>query len=168
MIDQTLFRSAMARLGAAVTVITSDGPAGRHGFTASAVCSVTDTPPTVLVCINRASKGNETLRINGVLCVNILAGRHEPLSGRFAARDVDMAERFGDEADWMLLDTGAPVLKDATAALDCRIAAISEVGSHNVLFCEVQSLHLAQRAEGLIYFNRAYHHLAAESALSPP
>ena len=35
----------MARLGAAVNVVTTDGPAGRYGFTASAVCSVTDDPP---------------------------------------------------------------------------------------------------------------------------
>ncbi|WP_252405960.1 flavin reductase, partial [Escherichia coli] len=44
------FRAGMARLGAAVNIITTDGPGGRAGFTASAVCSVTDTPPTLLVC----------------------------------------------------------------------------------------------------------------------
>ena len=47
------FRDAMARLGAAVNIITTGGPAGRGGFTASAVCSVTDDPPTLLVCMNR-------------------------------------------------------------------------------------------------------------------
>ena len=41
------YRDAMARLGAAVHVITTDGPGGRAGFTASAVCSVTDDPPTL-------------------------------------------------------------------------------------------------------------------------
>ena len=46
---------AMSCMGAAVNIITTDGPAGRAGFTASAVCSVTDTPPTLLVCLNRGA-----------------------------------------------------------------------------------------------------------------
>ena len=48
----------MARLGAAVNIITTDGPGGKRGFTASAVCSVTDSPPTLLVCLNRSSDSN--------------------------------------------------------------------------------------------------------------
>ena len=46
-VEKQAYREAMARLGAAVNVITTDGPGGRAGFTASAVCSVTDTPPTL-------------------------------------------------------------------------------------------------------------------------
>ncbi len=50
MIEATDFRDAMALLPTAVNVITTNGPSGTHGFTASAVCSVTDTPPKSLVC----------------------------------------------------------------------------------------------------------------------
>lgn len=53
--DKQSFRDAMAQVGAAVNIITTDGPAGRAGFTASAVCSVTDEPPTLLVCLNRSA-----------------------------------------------------------------------------------------------------------------
>ena len=56
MVHRQAYREAMARFGAAVSVVTTDGPAGRYGFTASAVCSVTDDPPTLLVCMNRGSK----------------------------------------------------------------------------------------------------------------
>ena len=52
------YREAMSRLGAAVSVITTDGPAGPSGFTASAVCSVTDAPPTLLVCLNRSASAS--------------------------------------------------------------------------------------------------------------
>jgi flavin reductase len=45
------YRDAMACLGAAVSIVTTDGAAGRAGFSASAVCSVTDDPPTLLVCL---------------------------------------------------------------------------------------------------------------------
>jgi hypothetical protein len=52
----------MARLGAAVNVVTTDGSAGRCGFTASAVCAITDEPPTLLVCMNRSSAQNPVAR----------------------------------------------------------------------------------------------------------
>ncbi len=61
------FREGLSRLAGAVTVITTDGPAGAAGFTASAVCSVTDSPPTVLVCMNRSSYAHRFFADNGVL-----------------------------------------------------------------------------------------------------
>lgn len=78
MVDSSEFRNAMAMLGSAVTIVTTDGPAGRFGFTASAVCSVTDSPPTLLVCVNRASANHEHFKTNGVLCVNVLTGAINP------------------------------------------------------------------------------------------
>ena len=62
MIDKSTYREAMSGLGAAVNVVTSKGRAGLAGCTVSAVCSVTDEPPTLLVCINRASKNNAVIR----------------------------------------------------------------------------------------------------------
>ena len=38
-ISATEFRNGMSCLGAAVSLITSGGPEGRHGMTASAICS---------------------------------------------------------------------------------------------------------------------------------
>jgi flavin reductase len=162
-IDARCFRDAMARLGAAVNLITTDGPAGLHGMTASAVCSVTDTPPTLLVCINRSAAVHERLKRNGVLCVNVLAGRHQALSARFANPGLSIAERFAAPLRWSVASTGAPVLSDAAAAFDCRVAEISEVGTHSVFFCEVASVFVSEAAEGLIYFDRAYHRVGARA-----
>jgi len=55
-VDSVLFREAMSRLGAAVHVITTAGPGGKAGATATAVCSVSDAPPTLLMCLNRRSQ----------------------------------------------------------------------------------------------------------------
>jgi flavin reductase len=55
MIAATDFKNAMSLLTGAVNVVTTTGVSGRHGFTASAVCSVTDAPPTLLVCINNSA-----------------------------------------------------------------------------------------------------------------
>ena len=160
-ITQQQYRDAMARLGAAVSVITTDGPGGRRGFTASAVCSVTDEPPTLLVCMNRTSDSNAAFRENGVLCVNTLTARQRELSPLFAGfQDIDMDGRFA-AATWSTLATGAPVLEEALVSFDCRIAQTTEVGTHHVFFCDVQGIRFGTVDEGLIYYGRTYHPVGA-------
>ena len=117
------YRNAMALLGGAVSIITSDGPGGRTGFTATAVCSVTDQPPTLLVCLNRASSAYAAVRANGVLCVNVLHNEHEDLSRLFGGK-TPMAERFAT-ASWSVLKTGAPALDNGLACLDCATVQVS-------------------------------------------
>lgn len=158
MIDVTGFRNAMALLGGAVSVITTDGPAGRFGFTASAVCSVTDSPPTLLVCMNRASHSNAHFKANGALGVNVLAGRHQELSGAFANKTLNMDERFA-RASWSVLKSGAPAMDEALVNFDCRITQVHEVGTHSIFYCEILDLRQGSAQEGLVYFNRAYHRL---------
>mgnify|MGYP000672260426 CR=1 FL=1 len=80
-----LFREGMSRLGASVNVITTMTGGGPVGFTATAVTSVTDTPPTLLVCLNRSSSVYSAFDQAEHLCVNVLgAGQDEvcqPLQG---------------------------------------------------------------------------------------
>lgn len=152
------FRDAMARLGAAVNVVTTDGAAGRAGLTASAVCSVTDDPPTLLVCLNRKSSGNALFKANGVLCVNTLASGCGALSDAFAGKGgLDTDGRFA-MATWSRLVTGAPVLDDnAVVAFDCRIAEVVEKGTHSVLFAEIEAIRQGSPGGALIWYGRGYH-----------
>lgn len=162
MVDINGFRNAMALLGGAVSVITTDGPAGRFGFTASAVCSVTDSPPTLLVCMNRASHSNVHFKSNGAVCVNVLAASHQALSGTFADKNLSMDERFATTA-WSILESGAPAMDEGLVNFDCRIAQVHEVGSHSIFYCEILAIRQGGEQEGLVYFNRAYHRLGETS-----
>ena len=154
--DREFYRNAMARLGAAVSIISTDGPAGRTGFTASAVCSVSDTPPTLLVCVNRASAAHPLLARNRVLCVNALAARDEDLSRRFSTK-LPPAERFA-AGKWSVLKTGAPALETAIVSFDCHVVATHSVGSHDVFYCEVAAItRNEQEHAALLYYNRQYH-----------
>jgi|EndMetStandDraft_8_1072994.scaffolds.fasta_scaffold55896_3 flavin reductase len=150
------FREAMSRYGAAVHVITTDGSAGKGGFTATAVCSVSDDPPTLLVCVNRKSQNGQILIANGVFCVNTLGAEHEALSNIFAGRTGAAApDRFNTGA-WGTLATGAPVLTTAITACDCRVSEINAVGSHNVIFGVVEAVSFGQTAQALVYHDRGY------------
>jgi flavin reductase len=156
MIEKSSFRDAMATLGSAVNIITSDGAAGLAGCTASAVCGVTDEPPTLLVCINRSSRNNAAFRANGKLCVNILNAEQQALAAHFSSSARPIDERFA-AAQWQQLVTGAPVLRGALASLDCEIESITEVGTHTVFFCAVQAVHTQGAGDALIYYGRRYH-----------
>lgn len=81
MIESTDFRNAMSLLTTAVNVITTEGEDGMHGFTASAVCSVTDTPPTLLVCMNQSSRSHTHFVDNKILSVNVLGSRLTSIFG---------------------------------------------------------------------------------------
>lgn len=162
--SQQRFRDGMARLGAAVNIVTTDGPAGRAGFTASAVCSVTDTPPTLLVCLNRSASVYASFRSNQVLCVNTLASGHEGFARRFGGK-TSMAERFAG-GTWSRLATGAPVLEGAVAAFDCRLEEIAAIGTHDVLFCRVVAVETTIDRDGLVYFARRYHGLSVSQPVA--
>jgi flavin reductase len=157
-VSRQVFRDGMARLGAAVNVVTTAGPAGRRGLTASAVCSVTDDPPTLLVCLNRSSQMNALVKANGVLCVNVLGAEQQELSRIFAGlAGLDSVEERFAAAAWTELATGAPVLEAAVVAFDCRVAEVVEKGTHSVVFADVVAVRSGLPAPALIWYGRDYH-----------
>ena len=156
MVSRQVYRDGMARFAAAVHIVTTGGRAGRFGFTASAVCSVTDDPPTLLVCLNRASELHLAFQENGVFCVSTLAADQQELAVMFAKRTgTPMQERFALPI-WEKLKTGAPALRHALACFDCRISDVKEVGTHWVLFGEVMEVHLPRSGSALLYLHRSY------------
>jgi flavin reductase (DIM6/NTAB) family NADH-FMN oxidoreductase RutF len=155
-VEPALFREAMSRLGAAVHVITTAGPGGKAGATATAVCSVSDTPPTLLMCLNRRSQTNPAVVENGVFCVNTLGDGGAGLADMFAGRTgIVGTDRFAN-GEWLTLSTGSPVLASAVIAFDCRIVEVRSVGSHNVFFGAVETVRLGPAGQALVYHDRAY------------
>lgn len=162
---QQQFRNAMASLAAAVNIVTTDGPNGRLGITVSAVCSVTDTPPTVLVCVNQRSAAHDVFVKNGVIAINVLASDQAELASHFSgATNVSMEERF----EWDIWDdaaTAAPALRDARVVLNGRIHDRVERGTHSVMFVEIDSIHVRDDVDGLVYYGRAFHRVGEFNAV---
>jgi len=156
-VEQQKYRAAMARLGAAVNVITTTAGDMRDGFTASAVCSVTDEPPTLLVCINRASRSRPCFVPGGPVCVNVLASDQRDVSDAFAGK-LDPEQKFA-LGRWGTSDSGAPLLLGSAASFDCVLTTAIDVGTHSVLFCEVHATFVGAPGKSLMYLDRAYHDL---------
>jgi flavin reductase len=155
-VDSGQFREAMSRLGAAVHIVTSNGPAGLGGFTATAVCSVSDQPPMLLACLNRRSQSTLMFQRNGVLCVNTLGADEETIATMFAGRSVASVEERFKAGDWTTLKTGSPVLTSAVVAFDCRIVEVKAVATHNVLIAGVEAIRVGPGGPALVYHERAY------------
>lgn len=164
---QNEFRNAMARLSAAVNIVTTDGPHGRAAMTVSAVSSVSDNPATILVCINTKSAAQPVFAGNGRLCVNILAASHEELARVVAGMTgLAPAERMA-QVDWQAGPHGQPTLPGALAVLEGDIVLQQRAGSHCVMFVELRHISLAQAPQdGLAYFERQFHRIAAPVALA--
>ncbi len=163
MVSQQLYRDGMARFAAAVHIATTDGPAGPTGFTASAACSVTDDPPTLLVCLNRASRLHTIFQRNGIFCLNTLSASQQWLSELFAHRSgTPMRERFSAPA-WEKSALGSPQAKDALAAFDCRIVDLKEMGTHWVIFGGVEGVRISHQPAALLYLHRSYRHLSVHA-----
>lgn len=158
-IDALAFREAMSHFAAAVNLVTTDGPAGRRGVTVTSVCAVSDTPATILVCLNRSSPANQLFERNGVFAVNVLADRSEDVARVFAGEGkLDADARFA-AARWLRLETGAPVLADALVGFDCRLLEARTVATHQVMIGEVVGLAEPQAGGSLLYRARNYHAL---------
>ena len=157
LIDQASFRDGMARLAGAVNIVTTDGPGGRAGLTASAVCSVTDTPPTLLVCVNRGSSAAPAFLANDAICVNTVGPAHQELAMLFGGK-TPMDDRFAGAA-WTRGASGAPVLDGAVVSFDCRVSLRQVVGTHEVIFAEVLGVTTAEDSPASAYWGRKFHEL---------
>lgn len=152
------FRDTLRCFAAGVTLVTARSGERVHGMTVSAFTSVSASPPLIAVVIDRATT-LPTLLAEPAACfaVNILAEDQSGLSDRFAfLKDED---RFGVGC-WESAPSGAPVLVDALAWLDCRLVATHPAGSHNLYLGEVETSWVRPEGVPLVYWNRGYRRLA--------
>ncbi|AKO45328.1 4-hydroxyphenylacetate 3-monooxygenase, reductase component [[Haemophilus] ducreyi] len=149
------FRDAMAHLSAAVSIVTTNGIAGKIGLTVSSVCSVTDTPPTLLFCINKNSGVHDIIQENGKVCINVLNHQQEEMAKHFASMlPSTMEERFG----WDMWDQGIdglPILRDAISALQGDIIDTHSVGTHTIFMVQLKHIEV-KPSNSLVYFGRQF------------
>ena len=152
------FRDALRHFPSGVTIVTIKAGEEIHGLTVSAFASISPSPPLIMVAIDHRHSAYQLLEQPGtVFAVNILHHDQMELSNRFAwLKDAD---RFA-KGEWSTAATGAPVLADALAWLDCTIEARYLAGTHTIYVGQVQAS-ACPRPEGppLVYRNRGYRRL---------
>jgi 3-hydroxy-9,10-secoandrosta-1,3,5(10)-triene-9,17-dione monooxygenase reductase component len=151
MIDPEEFRRVMGHFPAGVAVVTTVRPqGGPAGLTASAVCSVSLRPTLVLACVDLGSESHRHIEQSGVFAINVLG----------EAEGAELARRFSRAGAAELKfqgvrhhpeQTGAPVLDDALAWLDCRVQQSHPAGDHSIFVGQVEAAG-AREGAPLLYF----------------
>ena len=152
------FLGGMSRAATSVTLVTTDGPAGRFGLTVSAMSSVSidGDKPILMVCVGLTSNSVQAILANGVFCVNLLRTDQTRISDCFAGRfTTEDGDKFSC-AEWLNMPTQSPRLVDPLAAFDCRIRSTTTIGGHVVIFGEVGEVVSAGGGLPLVYANRSY------------
>jgi flavin reductase (DIM6/NTAB) family NADH-FMN oxidoreductase RutF len=151
----TDFRGLMAEFPTGVAVLTAFGPDGRpHGMTCSSVCSVTLSPPTLLVCVRSGSPTLAAIVAGSRFAVNLLHDRASETARLFASGDPDRFSRVrwdaGPEA------AGPHLADDALAVAHCAVARTEPVGDHVVVFGEVRRIVREPGRDPLLYGQRRF------------
>lgn len=165
--DPADFKRGMRQLAASVSIITAQHAGQRAGLTATAVTSVCADPPTLLVCVNRASQTFAPMREAGRFCVNLLAAEHADVAARFADAALHGESKFA-HGIWHTGNNGAPRLHAATATFECETLSLSEVGTHGIFVAAVTRMHVAPGRAPLLHFDGALTTLPAASSASAP
>lgn len=154
------FIRAMRAVANTVTVVTTDGPAGRHGATVSAFASVSADPPTTLICLRGDSRIARQVSENGTFCVNVLPQSSQDIASRFAgADDGRVADRF-DGIGVCRIDGRSPAIDGATA-FACAVEQVIASGSHRIFIGRVETVREGPDAP-LTYLDGAYHRLVPQ------
>ena len=152
-IDPDTFRSVLGRFASGITVVTArDGEDKDHGMTVNAFCSVSLVPPLVLICIDHVASMHDMLLVTSHFAVNILSAHQEPLSRRFSGPDEH--KRF-DGVGYSRGLTGAALLDDALAHIECRRVSHHDAGDHTVIVAEVETA-TAHTGRPLLYYRGGY------------
>jgi len=162
-VDQ--FKLGMRVLAHAVSIITAAHAGHRYGLTATAVCSATAEPPTVLVCVNQRSATHGAVLKSRAFCVNVLRADDSDLSNLFSGSQ--SGERRFEAREWTKLATGSPVLLDALTSFDCRVVKKLAHGSHTIFLGQVEQVLFGKKGKPLLYAEGQYAKLAPLSHGEP-
>ena len=138
-VSQANFRKAMSSFATGVTIVTVDSGDGVHGMTANAFTSVSLDPPLVLFCAEKIARFHEAVLAEGTWAVSILAEDNEKTARWLATRGRPLDGQLDGVAHHPGPITGAPVLDDALAVLECRTNAVHDAGDHSIVVGQVEA-----------------------------
>ena len=157
--DHDFYRSLIGRFATGVTVVTPSVGGRLHGMTANAVCSLSLAPLQLLVCVDRASNCHIQMQGAEAFGISILAADQEEISNVFAqSREPTEGSLLGVE--YRLGRLGTPLIENALAHLECRIAERVPGGDHIIVIGDVVAGEVVRDAEPLLFYGGRYERLA--------
>jgi len=151
-IDPATFRSVLGRFASGVTVVTiRDAQGADHGMTISAFCSLSLSPPLVLICVEHGASMYDALAHTSRFAVSVLDASQEELARRFAEEHPDRFDGIGFTRGL----TGAALIDDCLAVIECEVQSRHPGGDHTIV---IGSVIAAETHDGrpLLYYRGGY------------
>lgn len=158
------FRDVMREVAAPVTILAAGRQGFRSGLTATSVCSVSDAPPTMLICVRRNAKAHDVIVDSGHFSINFLSAEQEDVAMQFSGAGGLCGEDRFAIGDWLTGATGAPVLADCVCTLECRLVRTELVATHTIMFGEPVAGRKRESGRALLYRRGGYQPLSYLSA----
>jgi 3-hydroxy-9,10-secoandrosta-1,3,5(10)-triene-9,17-dione monooxygenase reductase component len=152
-VDEAHFRQVLGHFPTGVTVITATGEDGPAGLAVGSFFSVSLDPPLVAFCAGKSSSSYPRIEAAGHFTVNILADDQEDVCRVFASK---APEKFASIGYRPAPATGAPVLNDVVAWIECQIEDVHEAGDHWIVVGRVLDLGIAHEGGPLVFYRGGY------------
>ncbi len=159
------FRRVMGRLATGVTIVTTRAGDDVHGTTMSAVCSVSLHPQLVLVCVDHESDIHALIQQSGVFAVNILHEGQASLAAELSHKGTAelLAAHRLETLSYRNGESGAPLLDDSLAHIECRVENTVEAGDHTIYVGAVVAAGVSPRADRpLLHYEGQYGSLSRD------
>lgn len=150
--DSARFRQVLGHFTTGVTVITAAPEAGPVGLAVGSFSSISLDPPLVGFFADKGSSSWPKIETTGVFCVNILGEHQEDVCRRFASKEPDKFAGLG----WKPAGSGAPLLDDVIAWIDCDIDQVVDAGDHVLVMGKVRDLDVGHDGPPLLFFRGGY------------
>ncbi|MBC6438025.1 MAG: flavin reductase family protein [Rhodobacteraceae bacterium] len=152
------FIEGMSRAATSVSVVTTDGPAGRAGVTVNAMTAISadGARPTMLACVNASASALPLILENRCFCINVLRFGQNAVSDVFSSR---IPAPDGDKFNAVRVDampSGAPRLVDALVSFDCALISAEKISTHHICIGAVDKVITAPKGVPLLYGMRGY------------
>lgn len=146
--NQDAKKVALRMIPYGIYVLTAND--GKGGIAAATVNWVTQTafaPPLVVVGVKADSAAYQIVKSAGTFALNMLGKDQKPLAFTFF-RPADVRDGKLSGQSYRAGVSGAPILSDASAAVECKVKTVVTEGDHHVVVGEVVEAHVMRPPPG--------------------
>jgi 3-hydroxy-9,10-secoandrosta-1,3,5(10)-triene-9,17-dione monooxygenase reductase component len=150
--DAATYRTVLGHFATGVVIVTAIDGDEPVGMACNSFTSVSLEPPLVLFCAAKSSTTWPRIQAAGKWAANILDDDGEEVCRLFAQKGAD---RFAQIA-YTPGRTGAPILEDALAYVDCETLVEHDAGDHVIVVGKVVELGHQHGGKPLLFYRGGY------------
>jgi flavin reductase (DIM6/NTAB) family NADH-FMN oxidoreductase RutF len=145
----------LERIVNGVAVVTSKRKNDINGLSVAWMTQVSYSPPLVMACVGKEKYTHELIDDSGVFAINILSERQRDVAKLFGLQSGRASNKFS-EVGYDFKKSGAPILKDCLAYVDCTVHKSIDVGDTTLFVGEILEASVNNKEKPLIYNSKDY------------